>query len=144
MFSKQEAALLRKDFWIGFGKSFPRKWILYNTKIKGVAFKFVADRKSAQVCLDLENKDEIANELYYEQLISLKSILITDFLPDIIFDENYQLENGKIIKRIYVNHKEKFSIYNKNSWRSCYEFFYDRMSKFESFFLEYEDIIKNI
>ncbi len=35
MFSKDESKKLREDFWIFFGKSFPRKWILYNTKIKG-------------------------------------------------------------------------------------------------------------
>ena len=54
MFSKEEAAKLRKEFWTSFGKSFPRKWLLYNTKIKGFAFKFVADRKKAAVCLDIE------------------------------------------------------------------------------------------
>ena len=62
MFSKEESALLRKEFWISFGKSFPRKWILYNTKIKGFSFKFVADRKKALVTLDIEHPDEIANE----------------------------------------------------------------------------------
>ena len=49
MFSKEEAVKLRKDFWTSFGKSFPRKWILYNTKIKGWAVKVVADRKEALV-----------------------------------------------------------------------------------------------
>ena len=53
MFSKEAAAQLRKLFWTSFGKSFPRKWLLYNTKIKGVSFKFVADRKKALVCLDI-------------------------------------------------------------------------------------------
>ncbi|MEG2117840.1 MAG: DUF4268 domain-containing protein, partial [Clostridia bacterium] len=28
MFSKQEAQELKKEFWIAFGKSFPRKWLL--------------------------------------------------------------------------------------------------------------------
>jgi hypothetical protein len=64
MFSKEEATQLRKEFWTSFGKSFPRKWLLYNTKIKGFTFKFVADKKKAMVCLDIENTDEIASELY--------------------------------------------------------------------------------
>ena len=45
MFSKQEAQQLKKEFWIAFGKSFPRKWILYDTKIKDFSFKFNADNK---------------------------------------------------------------------------------------------------
>lgn len=144
MFSREEAAKLRKEFWTSFGKSFPRKWILYNTKIKGVAFKFVADRKKAMVCLDFEHPDAIANELYFDQLLSLKNILLTEYLPEAIFDAEYYLENGKQIKRIYVSLNEKFSIHNKNTWRACYEFFYDQMSQFELFFFEYEDFIKNI
>ena len=47
MFSKDEAALLRKEFWTSFGKSFPRKWLLYNTKIKGFSFKFVGRQKKS-------------------------------------------------------------------------------------------------
>lgn len=141
MFSKEEAAQLRKEFWTSFGKSFPRKWLLYNTKIKGFSFKFVADRKKAMICLDFEHPEDIANELLYDQLISLKSLLETDFLPEVIFDENYQLDSGKIIRRIYVPFDGEFSIYNKNTWRDCYEFYVDKMNQFELFFYEYEDFI---
>ncbi|WP_439131938.1 DUF4268 domain-containing protein [Polaribacter sp.] len=143
MFSKEEAAVLRKDFWTSFGKSFPRKWLLYNTKVKGLAFKFVADRKKALVCLDIDTPDEIANLLYYDQLLSLKGLLENE-LTDVIFDNSYQLDNGKIIHRIYVPFNAKFSIYNKNTWRDCYEFYVETMTKFELFYYEYEDIIKNI
>jgi len=143
VFSKEESARLRKEFWTSFGKSFPRKWLLYNTKIKGVAFKFLADRKKAMVCFDLENPDELTNLMYYDQMLSLKSLLENE-IPEVIFDNNYELENGKVIHRIYIPHQQKFSIYNKNSWRDCYEFFYETMSKFELFFLEYEDFIKSI
>jgi hypothetical protein len=141
MFGKEEAAQLRKEFWTSFGKSFPRKWLSYNTKIKGFSFKFVADRKKAMICLDFEHPEDIANELLYDQLISLKNLLETDFLPEVIFDENYQLDSGKIIRRIYVPFDGEFSIYNKNTWRDCYEFYVDKMSQFELFFYEYEDFI---
>jgi|TARA_B110000914_G_scaffold63117_1_gene55013 hypothetical protein len=141
MFSKEDSAVLRKEFWTSFGKSFPRKWLLYNTKIKGLNFKFVADRKKAMICLDIEHSDEIASEIIYDQILSLKTILIEEYLPEVIFDGSYELENGKIIRRIYINHTEKFSIYNKNTWRSCYEFYVKFMPKFELFFYEYEDVI---
>jgi hypothetical protein len=142
MFSKEESARLRKEFWTSFGKSFPRKWLLYNTKIKGFSFKFVADRKKALVCLDLEHPDTIANELLYDQLLALKTVLTSDYLPEIIFDDAYELDTGKIIHRVYVSHQKKFSIYNKNSWRDCYEFFIETMPQFELFFYEFEDFIK--
>lgn len=140
MFSKEVAAQLRKEFWTSFGKSFPRKWLLYNTRIKGFVFKFQASRKSALICLDIEHSDAIANELLYDQMLSLKGFLESE-IPEIIYDASYVLENGKTIHRIYLPYKEKFSIYNKNSWRGCYEFFVAHMPKFEHFFYEYEDII---
>ncbi|MDE1208424.1 DUF4268 domain-containing protein [Tenacibaculum larymnensis] len=142
MFSKEESARLRKEFWTSFGKSFPRKWLLYNTKIKGFAFKFQADRKKASVCLDFEHPEEIANELLYDQLLSLKKILESEYLPEVIFDDNFELDNRKIIRRIYVPLDKKFSIHNKNTWRDCYEFYVETMTQFELFFYEYEDFIK--
>ncbi|HKJ06301.1 MAG TPA: DUF4268 domain-containing protein [Flavobacteriaceae bacterium] len=142
MFSKEEAAQLRKLFWISFGKSFPRKWILYNTKIKGFSFKFVADRKKAMVALDIASNDEIKNELLFEQLLSLKTVLQENYLKNVIFDKNYTLENGKNISRIYVNYENKFSIYNKETWGNVFLFFKETMHQFELFYLEFEDYIK--
>ena len=94
MFSKEEAARLRQQFWVSFGKSFPRKWLLYNTKVKGFSFKFVADRKKAMVCLDIDSTDAIKNELLWDQMVALKSVIAAEYLPDVIFDDSYVLENG--------------------------------------------------
>jgi len=52
MFSKEESAQLRKEFWTSFGKSFPRKWLLYNTQIKDFSFKFVAEKNQVLVCFN--------------------------------------------------------------------------------------------
>ena len=142
MFSKEESRQLRENFWISFGKSFPRKWILYNTKIKGLSFKFYFDIKKAFVSLDLE--DDLENRINcWEKLESLKSILHNDFLPDAIYEEEFYLDNGKEISRIYLPLNQKVSIHNKNSWQMVMEFFNESMPKFEAFFLEYEDFIKS-
>ncbi|MFC0604987.1 DUF4268 domain-containing protein [Winogradskyella pulchriflava] len=141
MFSKEQSRLLRQEFWTSFGKSFPRKWLLYNTKIKGLAFKFHFDTKSALIALDLE--DDLENRINcWEKLVALKSILIEEYLPEAIYEEEYYLENGKEISRIYLPLKQKVSIHNKNTWRDVMEFFNTNMILFETFFEEYHDIIK--
>lgn len=142
MYSKEQASLLRKEFWTSFGKSFPRKWILYNTKIKDFSFKFVANQKEALVCLDIESKFKTKNELLYEQILELQNILKEDYLPDVIFDEFYLLDTGKIIHRIYVKYNGEFNIYNKNTWQNVFIFFKEAMHQFEEFFETYEDFIK--
>lgn len=142
MFSKEESRLLRQEFWTSFGKSFPRKWILYDTKLKGFSFKFHFDNKTALIALDLEDDLELRIK-YWEKLVALKSILIEDFLPDIIFEEEYILDNEKEISRIYLPLEQKVSIHNKNSWRDVMEFFNEKMSLFETFFEEYKDVIED-
>jgi hypothetical protein len=142
MFSKEESRALRQEFWISFGKSFPRKWILYDTKIKGVAFKFHFDTKSALIVLDLE--DDLDNRINcWEKLVALKNILQSEYLPDAIYEEEYYLDNGKEISRIYLPLKQKVSIHNKNTWQAVMEFFNTNMALFEAFFEEYRDIIKS-
>jgi hypothetical protein len=142
MFSKEESRRLRQDFWISFGKSFPRKWTLYDTKIKGLSFKFHFDTKKALIALDIE--DDLENRItYWEKLVSLKSILIQDYLPDVIFEEEYFLENGKEISRIYLPLEQKVSIHNKNTWQDVMVFFNENMSKFEDFFEDYKEVIKD-
>ena len=141
MFSKEESRLLREEFWTSFGKSFPRKWILYNTKLKGLSFKFYFDNKTALVALDLEN--DLENRInYWEKLVALKSILLDEYLPEAIYHEEYILDNKKEISRILVQLEHKVSIHNKNTWRDVMEFFNVHMSLFESFFEEYKDVIE--
>jgi len=142
MFSKEESAQLRKEFWTSFGKSFPRKWLLYNTKIKGFNFKFAADKKQALVCLDIESTYKTKNELLFLQVLELKNILSEDYLPDIIFDELYMLDSGKIIHRIYVAYKGSFNIHNKDTWQNVFVFFKEAMNQFEEFYELHEDFIK--
>lgn len=139
MFSKEESAKLREEFWTSFGKSFPKKWILYNTKIKDVSFKFHFDTKKAMVSMDIECVEE-KRQFYYDKMLSLRSIL-EETIPEVIFDADFQLENGKNISKIYLQ-KDKVCIHNKQTWQETMLFLYDNMLKFEDFWLEYEDFIK--
>ena len=143
MYSKEEAIRIKKEFWTAFASAYPRKWLLYDTKIKDVAFKFYVDNKKAQVLLDIEPKEEEKRKIYYEKIESLKTILLDEYLPDAIFERNFYLENGKIISRIWIE-KLGVSLNNKNYWSEIFDFFNETMSQFELFFYEYEDYIKDL
>jgi len=143
MFSKEETLQIKKDFWIAFAAEYPRKWLLYNTKIKDVTFKFYLDNKKAQVLLDIEPKDENKRIIYYEKVESLKNILLEDYLNDAIFERHFYLENGKVISRIWVE-KKGISINNKNTWNAIFDFFNEKMDAFERFFYKNEDYLKDL
>ncbi|QXP52049.1 DUF4268 domain-containing protein [Cellulophaga sp. HaHa_2_1] len=139
MFSKSESKKLREDFWISFGKSYPTKWILYNTKIKDFSFKFYFDTSKAMVTLDIESKDLEKRINLWEKVISLKSVLVDDYLPTAQFEEYTFLENQTEISRIYVC-LDQVSIHNKNTWQQTMIFMNEHMKKFEAFFNDFETV----
>ena len=142
MFSKNEAAQLKQEFWTAFGRSFPRKWLLYDTKIKDFSFKFSADNKKAEVSLEIEMKDELFRNAYFEKIWSLENLL-ESYVGRVYKDEHYFLENGKEISRFWTELHD-VSIFNKQTWPRIFEFFVEKMDGFESFFTDYEDFIKDI
>lgn len=143
MYSREETQELKRAFWIAFAEKYPRKWLLYNTKIKDFTFKFFVDNKKAQVIIDIEPKDDIKRIAYFEKLESLKNIIDEEFLKDLVYEKNYYLENGKAISRVWVE-KSGVSISNKSYWDEIFDFFYDKMNALELFYEQYDEFIKDI
>ena len=139
MFSKEDSRKLREEFWISFGKSFPNKWTLYKTKVKGLSFKFHFNLKMAMVSIDVDSDLEQRVKVW-DQLVALKSILIDEYLPEAIYEDFFILDNQKDISRVYVQIND-VSIHNKNTWRQTMEFLNTSMYQIESFYEEYKDII---
>jgi hypothetical protein len=143
MFSKEEALKIKKEFWISFAEAFPRKWVLYDTKIKDFTFKFYIDNKKAQVLIDIEPKEEEKRKIYFEKMESLQTILKDDYITDVILERHFHLETGKIISKIWVE-KTGISLFNKATWPEIFSFFNENMDAFERFFYEYEDYIRDL
>lgn len=142
MFSREEAKQIRQEFWTSFGKEFPHKWLLYNTKMKEIQLKFTFDHKVAQVSLDVVDHDELIRSYYYEKLISLKTVLTESYLPEIIFAEEYELPEGKTISRIYVE-LDGVNVYNHKYWPEVKNFLAENMLKMEEFFDDFRDFIND-
>ncbi len=142
MYSKEESKQIRKQFWIFFAKRYPRKWILYNTGIKDFNFKFNFSNNGAMITIDCESNDQIDRAYYFDKLKSLKKLLLDQVSQHLIFDENYSLESGKVISRVYLK-LEDVKINNKKDWPEVFDFFSKYMSKIEVFYEEFEDFIKS-
>ena len=142
MYSKQENQKLKQEFWVTFAEKYPRKWILYNTKIKDFSFKFFVDNTKAQVSIDIEDKSEEKRMLYFEKIQALKNILEDEFIKDLVFEKSYTLENGKTISRIWVE-KLNITVSNPSNWNEIFAFFNEKMSALELFYLEYDEYIRD-
>ena len=143
MYSKADSQKIKREFWIEFAAEYPRKWLLYDTKIKDFSFKFYVDNKKAQVTLDIEPKDDEKRKIYFEKIESLNQILLDEFLDDVVLERDFHLETGKVISKIWVE-KNGISVFNKNTWPEIFAFFEDKMDAFERFFYEYKDYIEDL
>jgi hypothetical protein len=142
MYSKEESKNRRQLFWTMFGKRYRRKWLLYDTKLKDVVLKFSFEDRRAMVSIDINHEDEVFRAYYYEKLLNLKKIMKDTVSTELIFDENYLLESGKMISRVFVMY-EGVKIQKQTDWPEVYEFYNNYMGKMEVFFLEYKDFIES-
>ncbi|MFB9110741.1 DUF4268 domain-containing protein [Flavobacterium gyeonganense] len=143
MYSREESQKLKREFWVAFAEKYPRKWVLYDTKIKDFSFKFYIDNKKAQVLIDIEHRSDEKRMAYFEKLEALKNILEEEFIKDLVFEKNFTLESGKTISRIWVE-KTGVGFSNRNNWETIFDFFFEKMNALEMFYLEYDEFIKDI
>ena len=142
MFSREESKEIRKQFWIFFGKRYPKKWLLYNTGVKDLNLKFDFDNNKAIVSIDSESRDEIDRTFYFDKILSLKNLLLEEVSQHIVFENEYVLESGKTISRAYIK-LEGVNIHNKNHWPQVFDFMFENMSKLELFYIDYKDFVKS-
>ncbi|GIQ58269.1 DUF4268 domain-containing protein [Flavobacterium collinsii] len=143
MYSKEESQKIKREFWVAFAEKYPRKWVLYDTKIKDFSFKFYVDNKKAQVLIDVEHRSDEKRNAYFEKIEALKNILEEEFIKDLVFEKNYTLESGKTISRIWIE-KTGVGFSNRNNWDAIFDFFNENMHALEMFYLEYDEFIKDI
>ena len=148
MYSKSEAAEIRKNFWMAFDTYSrkhlgpKRKWILYNTGIKDFVMKFEINRQFARVMIAFENKDENKR---FDNFLKLKEyeLLYIDILgEDWIWDEHFTNDSGKIVCALYKQIND-VNVYRKNDWGIIFEFFALNMLKLEQTFEEVKPFIED-
>lgn len=144
MYSREELKILKKEFWEGFGdysSSLPalqfkrRKFLLHNTKFKGVTLKFDATREGAFVILEIAHKDKDRQQRIYEHFLRYKVIMEQDFSEGLIWQEVYVLETGHCVSRIYAMQKD-LDIHRREHWNDFYRFMADAMIVLERNFLD--------
>jgi len=149
MYSKEELKQLKKEFWEGFGtycshipalKRRKSKFMLYNTKMKGVEMKFDATREGAFVILEINLPVEKARLEKYEQFEQYKTLMEKDFPNGLIWDFAYIREAGNQVCRIYTQ-KTGIDIHRRIQWMEFYKFMAEEMLKLEKGFMIVKEAI---
>ncbi|MDR1729667.1 MAG: DUF4268 domain-containing protein [Prevotellaceae bacterium] len=140
---------MKKEFWEGFGQfceDLPRfkykkkRWILYNTKIKGVEMKFDASREGAFVILKLNHPNEGKRLEMLTLLEKYKSIVDSCF-PDATWEILFVKPCGTPVSRIYKQ-KGGLDIHRREQWPEFYPFLSREMSMLEKVFNELRELMR--
>ncbi len=150
MYNREELKQLKKEFWEGFGmycsqipalKNRKSKFMLYNTKMKGIELKFDANRKGASVILEINLSDEKARLDKFEQFENFKSLLEKDFPNGLIWDYEFIRESGEKVSRIY-SFKSDLDIHRRIQWMEFYQFLSTEMLKLEKAFRTIKEAVE--
>ena len=150
MYSKEEKKQLTEKFWAGFtlycsrlpfleGKE--KKWMLRNTKVRDVHFKFDPGRDGVKVMLEILHNNEDERLEQYERIEKYKVILEEGFEEGLIWDFAHTREEGKDVCRIYVE-KTGLDWHRLGDWEEIYAFMAENMSKLEENYIEIWDLIR--
>lgn len=150
MYSKEEARLLRKEFWESFAKytnfyskkvGEPVQWMLYKTEIKGLELKFELERKCIRVLLELNLKNENKRFDMYVELDKYKNVINDGFQDALIWEEEYFLEENKKVSRVYAELKGE-TFHNRDKWPLIFNFMASNMYQLQTNFILIHDIFK--
>lgn len=141
MYSKQEAAQLKEEFWTAFGKYMSPvlsaegekvNWINYKTGEKSVQFRMQADNKHAFIAIELTHKDSSIRDLYFSQLQQFKLLLESGTGEQWKWEPEYSDKYGRVITRV-SSVVSGVSIFRKEDWPQLISFFKPRMIALDAF-----------
>ena len=141
MYSKQEAARLKQDFWTAFGQYMSPvlsaegekvNWINYKTGEKNIAFRMTADNRTASIAIELSHKDREIQQLYFEQFRELKKFMEAATGEEWQWQLHSTGEWGQTVSRIGT-YLEGVSIFKKQDWPQLISFFKQRMMALDEF-----------
>lgn len=149
MYTREEAKQLKKDFWNGFDafcSELPRfkyrkkKWILYNTKIKGIELKFDATRDGAFVIMEFNHRSLSRRRQMFE-IMEKYRVVFDQYFADAIWQTDYEKPCGTIVSRIY-RHMGGLDIHRREQWPDFYPFLSKEMVHLERGFSEMKDLFE--
>lgn len=151
MYTKEELKELKLKFWADFKEYMQsqvepglkrRRWLLNDTGVSGVAFRFDFDRENAMVMIELQHKNENRRLRTFEILEQYKVVIEEGFQDGLQWEFYHKRDdNGQEVCRIYHS-LENVDFHQPNHWPEVYEFFTANMPKLEENFLMVKEVLK--
>ena len=150
MYSKDEAKLLRKEFWIVFArrcelvqelKYKKKKWVLYDTGLNGIDLKFDVTRKEALVMIEINSRQEDRRLEIFETIQKYRLLIEEGFPEPLVWDYCCERESGQQVCRIYKS-LPGVDFHRQNQWPDIFNFFIENMLILENNLMEIKDALE--
>ncbi len=141
MYSKNEIATLKKEFWTSFGQYMrPVKnaegefinWINYKTGIKHIFFRMDAVRDNASIGIEITHAVREQRLAVYEQFLLFKNLLAKEMNEEWIWQEDFIDEFQKHISRISIS-LHGVNILHRHDWPLIISFLKPRIIALDAF-----------
>jgi hypothetical protein len=148
MYSKQEASLLRGQFWTTFGQylsSVPSaggtkiNWVNYKTGVRFIHFKMDADPDGAYIAIEIAPASAAQRKLYFDHFLSLRAQLHENVHEAWTWEEDWLNGSGRPSSRIYTS-LAGVNVFRKEDWPAIISFFKPRLLGLDRFWAAYKDI----
>ncbi len=145
MYSTQEAAAIKEEFWTKLGQYLSPipsangekiNWINYKTGVKAVRFKMDALPKEAFVSVDILAEEELRLKLFH-----LFKKFKKQFPVGYEWAEYCEDEHGRVLSRLYIE-KENISVFRKTDWPKLIQFFKTQVMAWDVFWQEHKDFFE--
>jgi hypothetical protein len=152
MLSKEEFKQYKITFWEEFKQHMSKhrsvsgrkmNWLQYKTDIKHIFLRLETNKSTVRVCFDIQFKDQAIREIVWEQMGELKKVLTDEMGEEGIWEEHYWNETISDFSRIYWE-KTDLNYLNPEKRLAIFDFFEDKLIRFDKFYDVYKDILINL
>lgn len=135
MYSRDEAAKLKTEFWTAYGKYMSPvpssegehiNWINYRTGEKFIQFKTETDNRNVSVSVVFNHPDKDIRDLHKEQFEKFRTLFSND-VPGEWIEYSNDLQYGMTVTL------EGYSIFNKTHWPHIISFLKQHMIALDAF-----------
>lgn len=152
MLSREELKEKNKVFWEQFRKEVKDQrskngrqmnWINYPTDVKDIYVRMEVDAQGARLCFDVQPKDDGIRSIIWEQMTELKKVMQNEMGMEADWNESSHNWNGRLISRIKWE-DNTLNYYKEEDIPKINAFLKDKLTRFDTFYQEYKDILINL
>jgi hypothetical protein len=150
MYTREQAAAIRQNFWTKFGKYMAPvlsaegekvNWINYKTGIPHLFFRMNANKDEAYIGIEIMHRNPDKATRLYEQWRSLQPMLEEATGESWHWEPQFINETGQELSRIYYT-LQTVNIFKESDWPAIISFLKPRMIALDAFWTNHKFIFE--